>query len=56
MFSLQQNWRRQNRFCLKVRGVGGKGRTQRAGGEKWSKQCVHIWINENNKKTDKTEI
>jgi hypothetical protein len=27
MFSLQQNWRRgQNRFCLEVRGLRGRGR------------------------------
>jgi hypothetical protein len=27
MSSLQQNWRKgQNRFCLKVRGVGGRGK------------------------------
>jgi hypothetical protein len=33
MFSLQQNWRRgQNRFCLEVRGMGGRGKGQRAGG------------------------
>jgi hypothetical protein len=33
MFSLQQNWRRrQNRFCLEVRSVGGKDRGQGAVG------------------------
>jgi hypothetical protein len=46
MLSLQQNWRRrQNRFCLKARVVGERGRRQGVGGEKWLKQCMHIWIN-----------
>jgi hypothetical protein len=34
MSSLQQNWRwGQNRFCLEVTGVGGRGRGWRQGGE-----------------------
>jgi hypothetical protein len=34
MSSLQQNWRKgQNRFCLEVKGVGGRRRRQGAGGE-----------------------
>jgi hypothetical protein len=40
MFSLQQNGkRRQNRFCLEVRGWG-KGEI--GDGERWYKECIHI--------------
>jgi hypothetical protein len=49
MSSLQQNWKRgQNRFCLEARGVGGKkkGAGGRGRGEKWLKQCMHLWISE----------
>jgi hypothetical protein len=57
MSPLQQNWRRrQNRFCLEVRRVGGEGRGRGAGGrdcpmyaqmnkceyERWPKQYMHI--------------
>jgi hypothetical protein len=46
MSSLQQNWRRgQNRFCLEVKGMGGKGtewgRGQRGQGGEMA-QCMHI--------------
>jgi vancomycin resistance protein YoaR len=37
--SLQQNWRRgQNRFCLKVKGIG----KEREEGEEMPKQCLPI--------------
>jgi hypothetical protein len=45
MSSLQQNWRKgQNRFCLEA----GRGESEGVGarGEKWLKQCMHMWINE----------
>jgi hypothetical protein len=46
MSSLQQNWRReQNKYCLDARGWEKRERTGEQG-EKWPKQCMHIWINE----------
>jgi hypothetical protein len=39
--SLQQNWRKgQNRFCLEVRGGGGRGRRQ--GGERAQTMYTHM--------------
>jgi hypothetical protein len=45
MSSLQQNWtKRQNRFCLKARRVGERGRGREAEGRNEPKQCMHILI------------
>jgi hypothetical protein len=46
MFSLQQNWREQSKFCLDVREVLGKREGVGDRGERWPKQCMHIRINE----------
>jgi hypothetical protein len=43
MSSLQQNWRRgQNRFCLKVEGVGGKGGSGEQEGEMTQTMYAHM--------------
>jgi hypothetical protein len=43
MSSLQQNWRkRQNRFFLEVRGVGGEGGDGRQVGEMAQRIYVHM--------------
>jgi hypothetical protein len=43
MCSLQQNWRKkQNRFCLEVRGVSREKEGVGDRGEKRPKQCMHI--------------
>jgi hypothetical protein len=41
--SIQKNWRReQNRFCLEVRGVGGKGRRRGQGEEMAQTMYAHM--------------
>jgi hypothetical protein len=43
MSSLQQNWRRkQNRFCLEARGVGGDGGGGWQGGEMAQTMYAHV--------------
>jgi hypothetical protein len=49
--SLQQNWRRgQNRFCLEVRGLGGRGRGQ---GAERRNGPNNVWTYEKMNKTNK---
>jgi hypothetical protein len=51
MSSLQQNWRKgQNTFCLEVRGFGGRGREQRAGGRNDPNNvCTYKYMNKEKK-------
>jgi hypothetical protein len=46
MSSLQQNWRRgQNTFCLKEKGVGGKGQRKGQGQEGEIGQIMYAHTN-----------
>jgi hypothetical protein len=51
MSSLQQNWRKvQNRFCLEVRGVGGRRWWWGAGGRNDpNKVCAYEYMNKEEK-------